>query len=699
MARAKSPYARIRIHAVLIGCFVLAWLAGLWVYRIGDRLEFVTLDLRFRLRGPLTHVSDKIVHVDIDDYSIDEVGSWPFTRDTHGVTLSTLKELGARCAFMDIEFRDERTGEQNNANRVWMTDESLKALIELEGNRDEFLATAIRRFGQVYLPISLADDAARARSMPEFFRKSSLSHGPLARSVSFPGVDKVVELILEEAKGHGSVEIPTVDRDGVLRRIPVLVSVKNRLFVEIPILDRDGILGWMPVLMTVETLFFLHMGVKLALDFLEAKAVQWEGDGLAADLANGETLRIPTDSDGNMIVNWANPGEKAYDQSFQHIRYSTVLKAGLDLNNLSNPLYKGPPITRRNYEMAKARVAGRVCFMGSTAKAALDARAVPTTPVMPGVAIHSNVFNTIVTRQFLREVPRTASTLILLALGIIIVVFSALAGRWVLIAGPFVVIVAYGLIAQAAFNSGLVIPVAGPFLGVILPAGVIFGYRYFTEEKTKREMRQTFDLYMDRDIVDQLLYDPDMIKGIPNRKRATVMFTDIEGFSKFAEQTSPDEVVRVLNDYLTELTETIKYYKGYVNKYLGDGTMSIFGIKPGETPQTAAENACRAAKEIQEKLARKMASYPFGRTRIGISSGEIIVGPIGGVKKEGKQEYTAIGDVVNVSSRLQGMNKELKTSILIEEETHRLIQGKLETRPLGPQAVRGRAEPVTVFTL
>jgi adenylate cyclase len=318
---------------------------------------------------------------------------------------------------------------------------------------------------------------------------------------------------------------------------------------------------------------------------------------------------------------------------------------------------------------------------------------------MPGVAVHSHIFHMIVSEQFLREASKATSSAVLIALGAIMVVFSALAKRLVMLVGPFLVCAAYAVVAGEAFRQGYVLPVAGPFLAMIVPNLAIFGYRYFTEERQKRQLREKLDLYLDPDIVDQLMFDPDFSQGIPHRKKATVMFTDIEGFSKFAEQTPPDETVQVLNVYLTELTDTIKYYKGYLNKYLGDGTMSIFGIKPGETPESAAENAIRAALEIEKKLKAAGRTWPFGRTRIGIASGEIIVGPIGGVKKQGKQEHTAIGDVVNVSSRLQGMNKELKTSILFEEETFKLVRGKFAIQPLGPQVVRGRAEPVTAYTV
>jgi class 3 adenylate cyclase/CHASE2 domain-containing sensor protein len=797
MARSQSPYFKSRLAALAIGFGAVLILTALWYCDVGHRLELMAIDLQFKGRGRDLVCSPRIIHIDIDDESIREIGAWPFPRDMHGRVVHALRECEAEGLVLDVQFTEKNYSENEKRIVSDFDPERLSILADAELHRNRTLGMALSSFGKGVLVLPLADKASNAQPLPEYLKEFAMSIADQGRSWKCYGFTPVVKVIVQDAGSLGIAEIPTVDADGVVRRVPAVFRV-----------GEDS---------------FLQLGLRAALDHLQVEEVRWGARGLEATLPGGRILRIPTDEAGCLFLNWARTGENSFTV-FTHVSYARVAEAGemlealAEIGELEEPEayaeresklasfrkelkpegaiperakfeelrsvtqleYKYSWLARRfrrnklkrmfspehqlelarlneidsreqvadrmkrmsslraelkaavsdsefaaisnilnievmnSPESAEARrflaeefkreiaaltlqVKGKVCFLGSSAKAALDARAVPTNPFIPGVAIHSNVFNMVLTEQFLRQVSKLVVCAIVLGIGVISMSFATLF-RWkTMLAGLLTIVIAYLFLARELFSSGWILPVAGPVLTVFLPTLVVLGFRYSWEERTKRQLREKFDQCMDPEIAEQLLYDQDFVKGNPHRVVATVMFTDIEGFSKFAEQTPPDETVQNLNEYLTELTDTVMYYKGYLNKYLGDGTMSIFGIK-GETPESAAENACRAALEIQEKLRKSAGKYPFGRTRIGISTGTIIVGPIGGAKEKKRWEHTGIGDVVNVASRLQGMNKDLKTSILIEEGTFQLIQGKLDARPLGPQVVRGRAEPVVVYT-
>lgn len=671
MSRARDPYSTYRIRSLLIAVILPIIIAVLWVAGpVFQKLELMAVDMRFEARGNVEHRVENILHVDIDDSSLAEIGIWPWPRDLHALAVDTLTYLEARAIVFDVEFIERQN----------------PRLVSEDYNSDEMLGRAIRQSRRSYLIVGPDPRFDSKTQLYEYIPERSAVPEPTAfKAPSYPAVFQPFETFAEGAKGFGTIDILEADPDGVLRRMPIVMKMAGHCF--------------------------LQLGVRVALDEMGATGIRWDGFDLVGDLPDGKSVRIPTDPDGKLFINWTTTGRDSFLKAFNHIPYRALKTMGEAVNKkqkLEEALEEiSEPEKRKAIEEqiasidgllaeGRKRVKDKVCFIGSSARGAMDMKATPTNPVMPGVAAHSNIFNTVLTRQFLVECPTWASISIILASGVIVVAFARASRTW-LIVGPTVAVTAYAVAGMLAFNNGWILPMAGPIFALAVPTGVIFWYRYFTEETTKRRIRETFDQYADPEIVDQLLYDPDIVQGIAHRVSATVMFTDIEGFSKFSEETPPDEVVKILNVYLTDLTATIKYYQGYVNKYLGDGTMSIFGIRKGETPAGAAEHACRAALEIQAKLKEK--KLPFGRTRIGIASGVIIVGPIGGVQKEGKKEYTAIGDVVNVSSRLQGMNKDLKTSILFETETFKLIEGKLPAKCLGSQVVRGRAESVTVYTI
>lgn len=697
---AANPYSRYKLWAVLLGAGSLLVAIGLCQLNFFRGLELKTLDMRFHLRSNIPQDS-AILHVDIDDKSILKIGSWPWTRDIHARAIEALKYLGAKAVILDIEFLEPSPSrEEVDENDVLRLQEAVqnidsqdeekrrradsdlrllghkmlpyvRKLIEDPAKRDLvvhilrvkdpdlLLSNAIRQSGFVYLPIGFRDHPYSSFS-DNVFATSSYKKNGTVTPPERKGMIIPIQEVASFAKGFGAVDMPSADVDGIYRRVPVAFYHEDKIF--------------------------LQMGVKVALDLLETgpNDIEITATGVRAKTKDG-TIFIPTDSNGHTLINWAAP---AYEQMFDHIPYAAVIETADALRSeTEEDDHKIQPMQRK--------VEGKVIFVGSYARAAADFKSTPLSALMPGVAVHSNMANVVLQKQFLREWGEWSRIVVMVLMGMASVLICTFLRPAFVGPAELGVIAIYTVVVLVAFTgSGVVMPVAGPVMAMLVPFLAVLPFRFITEEKIKKNIKKTFELFLDQTIVEELIKQPNVVRE-PKKVNAAVMFTDIEGFSGFAERTPPMDAVRDLNIYLTRLTETILYYGGYLDKYLGDGTMAIFGIRPGLEARLAARNACKAALKILEDL-RGPSPFKFGRTRIGICSGEIVCGLIGA---ENRADYTAVGDVVNVAARLQGLNKETGTQVLVDDLTYSLVKDEFKFRSLGPKKVHGRVGAVHVYSL
>jgi adenylate cyclase len=224
-------------------------------------------------------------------------------------------------------------------------------------------------------------------------------------------------------------------------------------------------------------------------------------------------------------------------------------------------------------------------------------------------------------------------------------------------------------------------------------------YKYFTEERKKRALRSTFAKYVSPAIVDEIMKDPENVELGGQKRVLTVFFSDLRNFTSISEKLEPQTLTNFLNRYLTPMTEVIFANKGTLDKYIGDAVMAFFGA-PISYPDHAA-CACRAAlqslvklKEIQTEFAKE--NLPFVDIGIGINSREMSVGNMG---SDIVRNYTVIGDAVNLGSRLEGLNKEYGTKIIISEFTLAEIGDRFVTRELDRVQVKGKQQPIAIHEL
>lgn len=387
--------------------------------------------------------------------------------------------------------------------------------------------------------------------------------------------------------------------------------------------------------------------------------------------------RLPLLPDGSLYINFVGPPGRGFDYV---------------------PFYQ---LVEGSFPRGKFR--RKIVLIGATSPASHDVYPTPFSEErrMPGVEIQANAVHTLLSGDFVRPLSgagRAALSLLLLALCLAAVlklgvlrggaVSAALLGLWALVA----------LWAFVKWN--LLLPLVAPLVMGATGTAAGVGGLYFSVERKRRQLRRLFERYVSPEVLREITSKPDEVRLGGEEVEATIMFCDLQGFTSLSEGLRPSQVVELLNRYLSKAVEVIKGHGGTVDKFIGDGVMAFFGA-PVKHPDHA-RRAVEAALDLQEALEGEVnpelerMGLPRIRARVGIHTGTVVVGNIG---SPDRMEYTAIGDTVNVASRLEGLNKEFGTSIIVGETTFQQLDGAYRARVLGEVKVRGRRKPLKVFSI
>jgi adenylate cyclase len=345
-------------------------------------------------------------------------------------------------------------------------------------------------------------------------------------------------------------------------------------------------------------------------------------------------------------------------------------------------------------------VRGRTVFVGASASGTYDVKAMPVGKIEPAVLIHWTAWANLREGGFITPLPRWVALVGALAVAVLI----GLIGRWQpglvapgLAAGGLALAVLAG--AYAALGAGWFLPPATPAAAALFALLGVTAENFLLERQRKREVQAMFGSYVDPGVVAQLVRDPAAIRLGGERRQLTVLFSDLAGFTDLAEKMPEEQLLAVVNLYLQEVSDCLLASGAYIDKYIGDAVMAVYGA-PLSLPDHAAA-ACEGALAAQRVLAGLNPRFErdHGCTlhmRIGINTGEMIVGNLG---SERKKNYTVLGDAVNLASRLESANKEFGTAILLGETTAGRVQGRFATRPLTRLRVKGKHEAVEVHEL
>jgi adenylate cyclase len=316
---------------------------------------------------------------------------------------------------------------------------------------------------------------------------------------------------------------------------------------------------------------------------------------------------------------------------------------------------------------------------------------------IPGVYVHAAAIDNLLRGDGLRALPLLASWAIVPALALSAAMLTMLlapsTAGLVLAAGAAVWVVA----ATLAFRLGIVLPLLAPLLAAALTFAVLLGYRVAVTDRRQRLLRASFALYLAPSLIDRMLESGRLPELGGERRVVTVFFSDLAGFTALSERLTPTQLVAVMNEYLAAMTDIIEAEGGHIDKYVGDAIAAVFGA-PLDDPRHAL-HAVRAALACSARLAEMNAAYAAGdghrlSARIGLSTGEAVVGNIGSRRRF---NYTAMGDIVNLASRLEGANKLYGTAILAAAATRDAVGASVEWREIDRVRVVGREQAVTIL--
>jgi len=604
-------------------------------------MELKALDLRMVSRGPLP-TSGQVVIATVDEKSLSEIGRWPWSRSMTAKLVDSLKEYGAKAVGFDIVFAEPEQSTGPSA--------------------DAILAKSVKDAKNVSLGYFFHTSMKDVEFLSEEYinASGSLIAGSMYSMVRVKGHDGDYNLIKAHAPVPSIKEIAeSGENSGYFNAFP----------------DPDGVIRWSPLVIKFQDNFYYSLPIALLMQYLDYPMIVLNMAEFGVDGITLGDLRIPTDESGRLLINYLGPAK-----TFPHYSISDLI-AG----RISPDLVKD-----------------KIVVVGATATGIYDLRVTPFSPVYPGVELHATVVENILQGNFLEQ---SAWTTFIDICGII--VFGMIIGitipRLKALQGILLVMVLLGgfvagnTIIFAKYNTWL--NMVYPVLTMMTIYLVITVYRYFTEEREKKKIRGAFQYYLTASVINELLKDPTKLKLGGDKKDLTVMFSDIRGFTTISEKLTPEELVHLLNEYLTAMTDIVFKYEGLLDKYIGDAIMAVFGA-PVDQPDHALRS-CRTALEMMatlKGLQRKWAAEgrPFVDIGVGINSGDMVVGNMG---SNMRFDYTVMGDNVNLSSRLEGINKEYGTHIVISEYTYGVVKEEMFCRELDAVRVKGKKLPVKIYEL
>lgn len=459
--------------------------------------------------------------------------------------------------------------------------------------------------------------------------------------------------------------------------------------------DADDVIRRMPLSFTVDGVRTPSMALELAAR-AQREAPQWSDAGelalagyrVPSQVANTVTLNFDGGADGIPTYSLADLracADKNDKDFFKRAFAGKVVVLGTLLD------VEDRRLTSKRFASGIESARAPRCVLQPAAASGVARESIS------GVYAHATAVSNLMRREAVIELGRPAIAAISIALAL-------LAAGAALTLGPFRATLAWAAgavvwtgVATAVFRNGLALPLLSPLLASLAMLALTVGYRFMVADKDKRLLRQSFALYLAPAVIDRMLASskPPELGG--EARTVTIYFSDVAGFSSFSEHMQPHEIVALMNDYLSAMTDIIEQEGGFVDKYIGDAIVAVFGA-PAEDPAHAT-SAVRAALRCQEKLREMNASQepfksrPVGQ-RIGLNSGEVLVGNIGSRRRF---NYTVMGDAVNLASRLEGANKYFGTSIMASEATVDLAGPAFAWRELDWIRVKGRGQPVRIY--
>lgn len=613
---------------------------ALGLFDFVQRIELQTYDLRV-VTASLPAAGRNVVLITIDDESLRRmeplVGRWPWPRLVHATVIDYLAAAGARVIGYDVLFAERDLRKFMVADQEWTGEESDAALVDSTTKAGNVVHIAEASSAGL-------QDESRAIA-PDLDAPALNVNPPQVGCVEprprltppFPALAQASRAI-----GHS---LFVLDPDGPLRRVSPVVQVGER---RIPAFS-------LAVTMT--------SGLTPAID------ARVSYDNLCSVMIPFHTASRATG---------APPELPAY--SFYDVFYS------------QQQIIEG-----RTPGIDPARFTNRIVIVGATAAGLEDVFTTPFRGEVSGPEVHGALVDAFLSNRSMTKAPAWVTVALVTGMVAVVGVAGAWLNAWWTAAVVTVAAVIFAWQSLFWFARGTWIPVAVPMLALLLAFVGDLAWKYFVEGREKRQIKKLFSRYVSKDVYDQLVANPSLAALGGARRHMTVLFSDIRGFTTMSEKGSPEDVVAQLNELFTRMVAVVFEHRGTVDKFVGDMIMALYGAPLDDDEH--AEHAVQTALAMIETLNQMnrewaAAGKPQLDIGIGINTGEMIAGNVG---SESIMSYTVIGDAVNLGARLESLNKEYGTRIIISEATRRRLKGRYDMHPLGDVVVKGKTEPVAIF--
>jgi len=665
----------VKLQSALISGVII--LFGVLAYYIGipflDTIELKTIDMRFLTRQRIAPGPEVVMAV-IDEKSVAREGKWVWPRTKIADLVDRLSDAGARVIAFDIGFLEP------DDQRVIRALEKVSATVQDLGIGEERLSAYLadlKTASDNDRRLADAIEGARAVVVLGYFFHLDLEVLEHMDADALAEHQHNVQGSAYKTVRYESAQaqhVPLIDAVAPQSNIPIIseATAYAGFFNMYP--DPDGVVRWMPGVLRFNDVLYAPLSLAAASAYLQEPLGLRVADYGVQEILLGD-LAVPTDESGRILINYRGEAK-----TFPHLSITDILNGAVD----------------------KAAIADKIVVVGATAVGIYDLRVTPFGTVYPGLEIHANIIDSLLQQDFMYQ-PAWAAVFDIMAIlffGILLGFLLARVGALVGAAAGATLCVVYILICQYLFSSqGWVLNLVYPLTVTLTIYGVVTAYRYLVETRQKKFVRDAFSTYLAPSVVKNLIDSPEKLVLGGEKRVITAFFSDVQGFTSISERLSPEELVELLNEFLTEMTDIILRHEGTVDKFEGDAIIAFFGA-PNEL-ENQAEVACMACIDMQQRLAELRSKWagegrPSLSMRIGLCTGPAVVGNMG---SKSRMDYTMMGDTVNTAARLEGVNKVYGTYTMISESTYRAAGDWIRARELDAINVVGKAEPVKIYEL
>jgi adenylate cyclase len=647
----RFGYARLICVALLIG------FAGL---RILDPPPLQELRARtfdnFQVIDPRVKTARPVTIVDIDEKSLKELGQWPWPRTQIADLINNLTRLGAVAIAFDAMFSEaDRLNPDIAADTFRNLDEATREKLKALPSNDQIFADAIR-----HSRVVLGEFGG-----PEV-------HADLDRTLPVTGLATLGE----------DPQPFMFQLDGLLRNIPVLerAAAGRGLFTVLP--ERDGIVRRVPMIMLAQGVIMPSLSFEMLRVASGSGTILIKTDEAGIKGLGVKGLQIPTDGHGRLWVHYAHLDPSIYVSAVD------VLEG------------RAPP----------EKIAGKLVLIGTSSVGLNDIKTTPVSPVMPGVEIHAQVLESALTGAVLSQ-PNYGIALEFFAallLGLLVIAFAPNLGPITLVAvGALFASLLIGISWYFYAHYRLLIDFTYPLLSTTAIYLTLIFTSFVREQAQRRQIRSAFGQYLSPALIEQLAQSPEKLVLGGEQREMTIMFSDVRGFTTISEsyKNDPQGLTRLMNRFLTPLTNAILARKGTIDKYMGDAIMAFWNA-PLEDKQHQL-NACEAAIDMLERIdelnrLREREAQEDGHAYIplnvgvGLNTGTCVVGNMG---SDLRFDYSVLGDSVNLASRLEGQSKEYGFPIIVGSNTALAVKDKFAILELDFIMVKGKQQPEVIYAI